>query len=376
MSERRVYLVTGASGAIGSALVPLLVADADARVHVLLRAASDDALSDRMDALRAFWGEDVARHSVRDRLAAVRGDVSQPRLGMSERDYEALSREVTHVIHSAGNVKLNQSIDAARASAVVAAEEIVRFAHACAVGRSLPKVEYLSTVGVAGRRPGVVPEEPLDGSYGYHNTYEHAKAEAETVVLRATERGLPATVHRPSMVVGDSRDGRIIHFQVFYYLAPFLAGSRTRGVLPDFGQVKLDLVPADYVARAIAASAQRPDSVGRIFHLCSGPLRAAPLGEVGEAVRRFLADRGERVFRPKYVPRALLRTLIRVASLAASERTRKALESLPYFLDYLDEAQVFANDATSRFFASQRLESPPVPQFLPAVLEYWYPRRR
>jgi thioester reductase-like protein len=376
VSARRVFLVTGATGAVGSAIVPLLLAESGTRVFALLRAASDEALANRIRALLDYWGHRVDPAGLSDRLVGIRGDVGQARLGMSEQDFTVLARSVTNVVHSAGNVRLNQSIEKARASAVFAAEEVVRFARACGEAGVLPKIEYLSTVGVAGRRPGLISEEPLDDAAGYHNTYEQAKAEAEQLVLREVRAGLPATIHRPSMVVGDSVDGRIIHFQVFYYLAPFLAGSRTRGILPEFGAVKLDLVPADYVAKAVVAATRRQDSLGRILHLCSGPAQAAPLIELGETLRRFLAAKGERTFAPRYLPRALVRQLIRIAGAVVPGRVGRSLDTLPYFLDYLDEAQLFANHDTADFFAQDGLAVPPVERFLPAILDYWYARRR
>jgi thioester reductase-like protein len=374
VSDDRAFLVTGGTGAVGSALIPLLLAEPRTKVHVLLRAPSDEALAARLSKLREFWGDRVDAPAESNRLIAVRGDVGERHLGMSDRAYDEISGTVTNVVHSAGNVRLNQSIEAARASAVVGVQEIIRFARTCAAASGGPKVEFLSTVGVAGRRPGLIPEDAISGEFGYHNTYEQAKAEAEQLVLREIAAGLPATIHRPSMVVGDSRDGRIIHFQVFYFLARFLAGSRTRGVLPKFGTVKLDLVPADYVARAIVASSLRRDAIGRIFHLCSGPVRAAPLADLGRSLRQYLAGRGEKTYGPRYVPRGLMRMAISAAGAVVPARVRRSLDTLPFFLDYLDEAQLFANERTAAFFALEGIASPAIAQYLPVVLDYWYAR--
>ena len=376
MSRQRVFLVTGATGVVGSAIVPLLLAEAGTKVYVLLRASSAEELGSRIRAMLDFWGDRVDRRELPERLVGIRGDVGRERLGIGGRDFGMLVDSLTNIVHSAGNVRLNQSIADARASAVVAAEEVVRIARACGKSGVLPKIEHLSTVGVAGRRPGLIPEAPLDGVPGYHNTYEQAKAEAEQLVLREIRAGMPATIHRPSMVVGDSVDGRIVHFQVFYYLAPFLAGSRTWGVLPEFGDVKLDLVPSDYVAKAVVASSRRKDSSGRILHLCSGPTQAAPLAELGATLRRFLSARGERTFVPRYLPRAIVRQLIRVVGGIVPGRGSRSLQTLPYFLDYLDEAQAFANQGTADFLANDGLAVPRIEHFLPAILDYWYARRR
>jgi thioester reductase-like protein len=82
----------------------------------------------------------------------------------------------------------------------------------------LKKFEYISTVGVGGKMNGPLPEKRLTIPREFHNTYESSKAAAEDLVWAAAEGGLPVTVHRPSMVVGDSRTGRVRGFQIFYHL--------------------------------------------------------------------------------------------------------------------------------------------------------------
>ena len=92
---------------------------------------------------------------------------------------------------------------------------------------------------------GLIREVPLAEPRQFHNTYEAAKAEAESFVWERLSGGLPGTIHRPSMIVGDSKTGKNIRFQVFYYLADFLAGLRTLGVVPDTRDVvRLDTTRA------------------------------------------------------------------------------------------------------------------------------------
>lgn len=209
------YFITGATGAIGGALVPVLLREPQARLTLLLRAASADEVNTRLQSLCRFWQPSIVDTSWRERLRALRGDVTLPDFGPAAADYRQLAGECTHIIHSAGNVRMNLPIEQARRSSVDSTRHIVALAHACA---RLEKVEFVSTVGVGGRTSGTVPEEWLSSARSFHNTYEQAKAEAEDIVRVEVEGGLPLTVHRPSMVVGDSSSGRIIHFQVFYHL--------------------------------------------------------------------------------------------------------------------------------------------------------------
>jgi nucleoside-diphosphate-sugar epimerase len=325
--------------------------------------------------LLAFWELAPADPTMSGRLEAFGGDVSQPRLGLEEAAYKQLSGEVTNIIHSAGNVKLNQSMEDARRSAVDSTRHILALADACREHGRLRKLEFVSTVGVAGRWQGVVPERPLREPREFHNTYEAAKAEAEELLLEEMARGLPATVHRPSMVVGDSRTGKIIHFQVFYYLCEFLSGKRTFGIVPDAGDVRLDIIPVDYVASAIQISSRREDTAGRILHLCSGPSHAPRITDLAEQLRKRFTAYGARLARLRKVPPGWIRGLLPAITRVAPRSARRALESLPFFLAYLDEQQLFDNTRTQAFLAVEGVAIPRVEEYLDAILRYYWTHR-
>jgi hypothetical protein len=65
---------------------------------------------------------------------------------------------------------------------------------------------------------------------------------------------------------------------------------------------------------------------------------------------------------------------ISAAGAVVPARVRRSLDTLPFFLDYLDEAQLFANERTAAFFALEGIASPAIAQYLPVVLDYWYAR--
>jgi thioester reductase-like protein len=366
----KTVLIMGGTGVIGSALTGLCLEDEDTEVRLVLRARSKEHLEERVTGLVAWWGLERAVHES-GRLQAFRGDVSEPLFGLDEATYKSLVREVTHVVHSAGNVRLNQSPDDARRSLVDSTRHVLAFAEAGRRDGLFRKLEFVSTVGVAGRRPGLVPERPLSEPRGFRNAYDTAKAEAEEVLVRAQHEGLPATIHRPSMVVGDSGTGRVIHFQVFYYLCEFLAGRTTFGVVPDAGEMTLDIVPVDYVARAIWLSSGREDAAGRIFHLCSGPSQAVRINELSDRVREIFDRAGRERVRLRRVSPGLIRALLPLVAWAAPVKIRRALRGLPLLLAYLTEPQSFDTRETTRFFAPHDLVVPPVDAYLNRVVQYW-----
>jgi thioester reductase-like protein len=270
---------------------------------------------------------------------------------------------------------MNLPLEAARSSAVGAAENVLHVARRLAEKGRLAKVEVVSTVGVAGRKHRLLPETWVGAEHAFHNTYEQAKAEAEQLFRRAIEGGLALTVHRPSMVIGDSRTGRAAHFQVFYYLVEFLSGRRTHGIFPALGTACLDIIPADVVAEAIVRSSRSPQAAGRILHLCAGKSGALPLTRLQTLIRETLAARGQVSPRPRFVPRAAFRMAMRALRLVADARTRSALDTLPIFLDYLETDQAFDDARTAVWLAEQGVVRPGPESYLPAVLNFYLAAR-
>ena len=366
--------LTGASGTIGSALVPRLLEAPGSTVTVLLRARDPADLAERLAALRTRWG-----HGPGDprstRVVGLRGDISLPNLGLTAQAWDALARQSTHIIHCAASVKLNMTPEQAAATAVAPTRAILALARRCAASGQLRKVDLVSTVGVWGRSPGVMPERRLPDVCSFHNTYEAAKAEAERIVW--SEGGeLPITVHRPSMVVGDSVNGNVIHFQVFYHLCEFLSGKRTFGIMPSLGHTRLDTVPVDWVAGAIAWASEHPQTAGRILHLCSGPDQAIAITELQHQVRQAWQANGQRLPRLRTLDRRWLERLVPVLGALGGARARRALRGLPPVLAYLAEDQGFANTQTVHTLTAAGLPLPAVRSYLPAVLSFYLNQQR
>lgn len=353
---------------MGSAIVPQLLDLPDTEVRLLVRAESAAALADRARELVGFWNLGGNPEKT-NRIRYMRGDATEDEFGLDQAEFADLAASCTHIIHCAGAVRMNLDLADARRSAVGSARQILGLARAAAQSGQLKKVDFVSTVGVAGKQSGILEEAWLKAMPEFHNTYEQAKAEAEELVREAVEDGkLPITVHRPSMVIGDSRDGRVIHFQIFYFLCEFLSGRRTLGLYPDFGETRLDIIPSDTVAAAIVAASRDPATTGRIFHLCSGPTLAPRLEEVKAVVRRSFSRHG------LFVPPALTMPLAwygRMAMFGASlapARHRKALATLPIYLNYLADRQAFGNPRFSDWFSAQGHAVPRWQDYLERIL--------
>src|SRR5947209_11189268 len=83
------YFVTGATGFIGRHLVGELL-ERDGDIHVLVREGSMDRLTD----LISKWGSP-------ERIKPCVGDLSEPRLGLSDEQVDALRGTIDHFFHLA-----------------------------------------------------------------------------------------------------------------------------------------------------------------------------------------------------------------------------------------------------------------------------------
>jgi nucleoside-diphosphate-sugar epimerase len=135
---------------------------------------------------------------------------------------------------------------------------------------------------VAGKRLGRILETELRHEAGFRNYYEETKylAELEVEELKAE---LPATIYRPSVVVGDSQTGEIPKYDGIYYLINYLrkAPSLLRFINVGNDNVRLNLVPVDFVVEAIAALSEDEAAVGKTVALADPrPLTTRELFDV------------------------------------------------------------------------------------------------
>jgi len=273
MWNQQIFL-TGGTGILGREILPrLLHRFPFARVSVLVRAKNDEAAWERRRDLCRYLA--IFHPEVNPvRMEVLRGDVTKPCLGIAPAAYAHLRRHVTHIVHSAATIKLSVPAACAEAVNVGGTTEVLRLAHASVKLRHLA---HISTAYVAGTRTGRILESDSRVPQGFLNAYEKSKFRGEAIVHDAMD-SIPATVFRPGVLVGDSRDGHIASQATLYLpLRHILEGSlRT---IPGDPEVPLDLIPVDVAAECIVRLLDRDCSVGRTYHITAGRENLIPVRE-------------------------------------------------------------------------------------------------
>ncbi len=266
MQEKKNILLTGATGTVGSWLMRRYLADES--VHLLVVARDKGRHSAEMRIARAL-GIDSPENLPAGKLEILRWDLGRSGFGLEEREYRRLMEHRLLVIHGAATTRLGDSEANCRRVNLEGTHHILEFCREAHRRGMLQRLSHISTAYVAGNQLETpLLEDSLPSHPVFSNFYEMSKYLAEVSVRKDMADGLPATIFRPSIVVGDSTSGRPSSFNVLYPFTRILVNGALSQVPVD-AEGRMNLVPIDFVVDCIAAISAVPESLGKTFHLVS-----------------------------------------------------------------------------------------------------------
>jgi NAD(P)-dependent dehydrogenase (short-subunit alcohol dehydrogenase family) len=356
------YFVTGATGFIGRFLLVELL-KREGTIYALCRAGSLDKLED----LKARLGDD------NDRIVPIVGELSKERLGVNPEDVERLDGKIDHFFHLAAIYDLTADADSQHAANVEGTRHAVHLAEAV----HAKHFHQVSSIAAAGLYRGTFTEDMFAEAEDIaHNPYYATKHESEAVVRN--ECTVPWRVYRPGVVVGHSETGEIDKIDGPYYF--FRSIQRLRGALPswlrgvgiDGGEI--NIVPVDFVAKAMDYIAHLPGLDGQAFHLTDPePLTVAGLIKVltkaahapGPAVNVDARAMDA-------LPVRLVSTIARLPG--AKQVTDLALAELGIpreMFAYLTYPTHFDSTKTQQVLAGSGISVPPLASYAQTLWEFW-----
>ena len=357
--------MTGATGFLGREVLIRLLRQRR-RVLVTTRARPDETLADAQDRLRSIveaYAPDVSVES----MTVAFADVTLSGLGLSDnaRDWIEATSDAIQVAHGAAEVRFDLPYEEMKRQNVGGTQNVLEFCKALKAEGRLHRFDHVSTAYVAGDRVGPVFETEVDVGQGSRNAYERTKLEAEVEVQRAAQAGLPTTVHRPSIIVGDSRTGRASSFKVLYWPMKIYARGRWRTV---FGRsdCPVDVVPVDYVADAMVHLFDRTDATDKTFHLTAGTGRHGTIASLGKLARQEFGGRSIKYVDPNLYFRWIRPWLLPILKWLKPDVARRG----GVFLPYLRGNPLFDTTQADAFLAPNGIVAPSVLDYFAVIMKF------
>ncbi|MCW2991364.1 MAG: family oxidoreductase, partial [Solirubrobacterales bacterium] len=356
------YFVTGATGFIGRHLVEELLAKRDGDIHVLVRETSRDKL-DKLSAEK--WGSSP-------RIKPVVGDLNEPSLGVDAAWIEEHKGQIGHFFHLAAIYDMTASDESNEKHNVVGTRNAVALANALEAG----VLHHTSSVAAAGLYKGNFREDMFDEGQKLPSAYHRTKFESEKIAR--DESTVPWRVYRPAVVVGHSETGEMDKIDGPYYF--FKAIQKLRHWLPEwFPLIGPELgwnniVPVDFVAKAMDHIAHQPELDGQAFHLThpkgqrSGEVlnafaRAAHAPQMHVRVDKKLLD---------MLPKGTISMLMKLPPAKDVRRSVLADFGIPEeVVEHIGFTAQFDTRDTERALAGSGISVPELETYAEKLWDYW-----
>ncbi len=342
-------LMTGFPGFLGSALLPGILKRTDSSAICLVQSKF------------ATWAErreaelSSADASLQGRIQVVEGDITQPGLGLAA---DALT-DVTEAWHLAAAYDLAVPRDVAVRVNVDGTRNVLDAVERCP---TLTRLHYFSTCYVSGRYAGPFSEDDLEVGAPFNNYYEETKNLAEADVRWHMSAGLPATIYRPSIVVGDSRTGETQKFDGPYFVMQWLLRQPRYAIMPMAGDptmTRVNVVPRDFIVDAVSYLSGLSVSEGRTYQLAD----PQPL-TVDEMAEALAEATGRKLVKVPF-PRKLAK-----ASLARVPGLYRLMRIPPEAVDYFAHPTFYLTDHCRADLAGSGIEAPPFRSYVDRLVGY------
>lgn len=258
--------ITGGTGLLGWDIVKELLKKKDARLYLLARGRKGESARDRIKGLIKKSYQSAEKKAVSHRIEVIEGDISEKELGVAISRMNKLCKEIDTIYHSAALCEFGVPWERIKKINVYGTKNMLDFATRCRDSGQFKSFNYISTVAVIGTAGGVFHEDDLDIGQAFNNTYERSKFEAEKLIEKYRNKGLIISIYRPSIITGDSKTGETSAFQMLYQpLHVFSLGIFDE--IPANRLAKYNLVPVDYVAKAVCLLSRGDNKGNKNYHL-------------------------------------------------------------------------------------------------------------
>jgi len=285
--------LTGSTGYLGGYLASGLFRGHRDTLNLLVRAKTQQEARERLwQSLQLHMDFDEFQEQIAARTKIFLGDLTGQQFGLADDEYHALVESTDSLIHCAASLNRKSEKQCLNVN-LRGTLEVIQLARRAQDHHGLRRFSHVSTVAVAGTRQDEIIHEDsaIDWARSDYDPYARTKKFCEHMVHQLLP-DVSRTIFRPAIVLGDSRRPETTQFdmvQAFSVLASL-------PVLPLRPADRIDIVPADYVGKAIVTIHQKKSPAYPRYHLSSGS---------GSQTYRELTDalaQATNSSRPTYLP--------------------------------------------------------------------------
>jgi len=342
---------TGFPGFLGSELLPRVLARTDEDALCLVQPKFRGLAEERAREIEA------AHPALKNRIRLVEGDLTE---ALDHVD----AREMTEAWHLAAVYDLTVPRELGMKVNVTGTTRVLDLASRAP---RFERLHYISTCYVSGSHDGVFREDDLEVGQVFNNFYEETKQIAEIEVRKRMRAGLPATIYRPSVVVGDSATGATQKFDGPYFVLQWLMRQPRLAVLPVVGRpsrYRFNVVPRDFVMNAIEALSAMPQSAGKTYAIAD----PSPL-TVDETIDTMAQASGRTVLR---VP---MTKSIAKGALRHVPGMYRLMRIPPAAVDYFVHPTLYDTTNTTTDLAGSGVVAPGLREYAPRLVDFWRAHR-
>src|SRR5674536_235145 len=209
LKSKSTIALTGATCFLGSHLMASLLTKGY-NIIVFGRSAKNESLNERIARLLKWFEID----NFSGQVTYIDTDLSQDNLGIEEGEYSRLCSVVGSVIHCASDTSFSENKrEKVMAANINNLKGILEFSK----NANVNFFHYISTAYVAGTGMSYC-KEILSTAKTFTNVYEESKAAAENIISDfCQQNSINLSIIRPSIVYGDSQNGRSLKFNALYF---------------------------------------------------------------------------------------------------------------------------------------------------------------
>jgi len=261
-------LLTGVTGFLGSYFLRDLLALSNIKkVICLIRATDEMAARQRIKHNLSQYG--LWSPIFNERITIIIGDLSLPKLGLSDELYHQLAIEIDVIFHLGAHVNYIEPYQAHRACNIEGTLNILHLA----TQRKSKQLHYISTIaafgpaGLSNKINRIYENDdlmPYLEGMKYDSGYSQSQWVVEQFIWEAKKRGIPLSVYRPGFIMGDSVNGM---GNPKDFISRLVSGCVAIGAYPNLPHQRKEFVQVDHVSAAIITIAKDNNNLGQAYHL-------------------------------------------------------------------------------------------------------------